>query len=149
MHCALCTVLHDAQGYYYYLREGDVGDPERYFIGGNDSLYRVKEYTGTWEDNEKHGSGILTYVNGDKLEGLFYHGQPHGLVQYQFFNGRTRYADYVRGERKNWMDIALERAREKAARLFKQLNSRAADEALLRELDSNTRLIKPPSKSKR
>ena len=45
------------QGTQIYVREGDMGDPKRLFIGGVQSLYRVQAYTGAWEDDKKEGTG--------------------------------------------------------------------------------------------
>jgi hypothetical protein len=45
------------QGTQLYAREGDMGDPQRLFIGGVGSLYRVKAYEGKWEDDRKQGPG--------------------------------------------------------------------------------------------
>ena len=95
-------------------------------------------------DNDKEGKGTLTYVNGDKIVGSFMHGQAHGNVEYKFANGKSRYAVYCRGSRSHWFDKALEKAHAKALRAMQWLEASAREEALLRELDTNTRLIKAP-----
>ena len=40
-----------------YLRMGDIGDSERMFIGGVDSLYREASYEGQWCEGEREGHG--------------------------------------------------------------------------------------------
>ena len=37
----------------YYIKEGELGDSERLFIGGVGSLYRTMSYNGSWEDDAK------------------------------------------------------------------------------------------------
>ena len=112
------------EGHYYYLRDGDIGDLKRHAIGGKDSMYRVKEYSGGWEENTRYGEGIITYVNGDKVEGTFVKGQPHGVCQYHFAGTdekkpRMRYAEYCRGERVKFMDQALQAAKDRVLRTMK------------------------------
>ena len=38
--------MRHGDGHQYYLREGDVGEHHRYYIGGKHSLYRIAEYKG-------------------------------------------------------------------------------------------------------
>ncbi len=64
-----------------------MGDADRLLIGGQDSLYRIKEYDGSWVDGVREGLGIVTYVNNDKIEGGFVHGQPHGLRPFSAHHG--------------------------------------------------------------
>ena len=98
-----------------YFKEGELGDAKRLYIGGVGSLYRTFKYSGNWEHNERNGTGVLTYANGDTLQGNFLHGQPHGVLLYTFHskakkNGRgqlvarRRGARYERGERVEWLD---------------------------------------------
>lgn len=35
-----------------------MGDPKRLYIGGVHSLYRVKSYSGAWEDDRQQGIGV-------------------------------------------------------------------------------------------
>lgn len=89
-----------------------MGEPKRMFIGGKGSLYRIKEYIGMWEDDEKHGMGILTYFNGDKIEGTMWKGQPNGVVQYHFATTKKiRYAHYEQGLRVKWMDAKVRKVK--------------------------------------
>jgi hypothetical protein len=39
-----------------------MGDPKRLFIGGNGSLYRIKSYEGTWENDVQNGKGRLLFT---------------------------------------------------------------------------------------
>lgn len=111
----LVFVANYCQGEMYYLKEGEIGDAKRMCIGGVGSLYRAMKYSGNWEHNERNGTGMLTYCNGDTLQGNFLHGQPHGVLLYTFHstaksNGRgkliarTRGARFERGERIEWID---------------------------------------------
>lgn len=98
------------KGNQYYLRDGDAGDSQRLFIGGIGSLYRIQSYTGQWEGNVRHGFGEVTYVNGDKIEGVFCQGQPSGICQITFgATGRVRYARFERGLRVLWLDDAIQK----------------------------------------
>ena len=72
------------QGTQYYLRDGEEGEGSRLYIGGIDSLYRMRTYSGSWLDGEREGLGVMTYINGDAIEGNFRKGQPHGTVLYRF-----------------------------------------------------------------
>jgi len=36
------------------------------------------EYEGDWVNNQKHGRGVLNYVNGDKYDGEWRHDQKLG-----------------------------------------------------------------------
>lgn len=88
----------------YYLKHGERGDPERLMIGGVDSLYRIESYQGTWENNIKDGQGIMTYTNGDTLEGDFINGQPEGQFMCMFKkSGRTKFVKFQRGYRVEWV----------------------------------------------
>lgn len=85
-----------------YLREGEAGDPERLWIGGVGSLYRIGQYSGEWWEDHKHGTGKCTYVNGDSIEGTFRMGRAEGIVKYTFASGKVRQAMYHAGRRVNW-----------------------------------------------
>lgn len=94
------------QGEQYFVRNGESGDSDRLNIGGVDFLYRVSTYKGTYEDDIREGLGLLTYTNGDTLEGNFSKGQPHGTMIYQFAtSGKIRLAKYVRGDRMEWIEM--------------------------------------------
>ena len=49
----------EGRGTQSYVREGDMGDPRRLFIGGVHSLYRVQAYSGAWEDDKQQGQGTV------------------------------------------------------------------------------------------
>ena len=72
------------KGTQFYLRDGEEGEPSRLYIGGFNSLYRIRTYTGAWVDGEREGPGAITYVNGDVVEGTFRRGQLHGTATYTF-----------------------------------------------------------------
>ena len=99
----------------------------------------MKEYDGMWEDGVREGLGMLTYINNDKIEGGFRCGQPHGVVQYHFAStgvyrtARTRYAMYHQGERKNWLDNNIERAKSKMLKAMQWAVKIEAENALLTE----------------
>ena len=71
-------------GYYYYLREGDEGDADRFYSGGRGSLYRIMEYEGAWVHGAREGLGKVTWVNRDTIEGPFRGGHPHGVCLYTY-----------------------------------------------------------------
>lgn len=74
------------------------------FIGGLNSLYRMKSYKGEYIDDVREGNGIMTYTNGDTIDGSFVRGLPHGTMVYTFAStGKTRIAKYERGKRSNWV----------------------------------------------
>jgi hypothetical protein len=76
------------------------------YIGGVDCLYRIKSYKGQYVEDKRQGNGIITYPNGDTLEGHYENGQPHGtMVQTFVQTGRVRMAKFVRGERVEWVQI--------------------------------------------
>ena len=99
----------------------------------------MKEYDGLWEDGEREGLGMLTYVNNDKIEGGFRRGQPHGVVQYHFAStgpsrpARTRYALYHQGERRQWLDNNIERAKGKILKAMQWAVQADAEKTLLAE----------------
>ena len=94
----------------YYLKHGEKGDPERLFIGGVGSLYRIESYQGTWVDNAKEGLGIMTYTNGDTLEGDFVAGQPEGRFMCMFKrSGRTKFIKFERGYRVEWISSLFDK----------------------------------------
>jgi hypothetical protein len=35
------------------------------------------------------GSGVMVYANGDRYQGSFHEGNPHGLGRMEFSNDRT------------------------------------------------------------
>lgn len=74
------TGKRHGKGTQSYLKEGELGDSERMFIGGVDSLYRIAQYTGVWDKDSRTGVGEVVYTNGDKIRGPFLNGQPHGEV---------------------------------------------------------------------
>ena len=55
----------------------------------------------------REGLGVMTYANGDTLEGMFRSGQPHGRMVYTFVStgGRVRMAQYERGTRLHWIEV--------------------------------------------
>jgi hypothetical protein len=114
-----------------YLREGDKGDLARQCIGGRHSMYRVDFYEGNWVDNERHGAGTVTYINGDTVSGNFVNGTVDGFAEYTFVSGgkrRRRMVRYVRGERKEWMAAGAKAAKEASSFLIK-LRGQIATEA--------------------
>jgi len=93
------------KGRQFFLREGEIGDPYRLFIGGKGSLYRLKEFVGCWDDDVRQGIGKAVYSNGDILEGPFVNGQPHGNLKYTFaVSHKKRWAEYNHGKRVKWLE---------------------------------------------
>ena len=80
----MSTPVTPGQGTQHYLRDGEEGEVSRLYIGGIDSLYRMRSYHGSWVDGVREGVGVMTYINGDAIEGPFRKGQPHGKVLYRF-----------------------------------------------------------------
>jgi len=48
-------------------------------------LYRSRSYAGDWEDNERTGKGLLTMIDGMRLEGSFEKGVLNGEASCGFF----------------------------------------------------------------
>jgi hypothetical protein len=89
------------QGEMHYLKEGELGDEQRLCVGGVGSLYRAASYRGAWVDDVRTGHGVLTYTNGDTLEGHFLHGQPHGVLLYTFHSTANSRAAAAAKKKKN------------------------------------------------
>jgi hypothetical protein len=90
----------------FFIREGELGDPDRYFIGGVDSLYRMKQYKGEFNEDKREGQGVLTYTNDDSIEGNFVNGQPHGTMLYCFAStGKKDLAIYDKGYRVKFIEM--------------------------------------------
>lgn len=53
------------------------------------SLDAGATYQGQWQDEQKHGGGILTLANGSRYEGQFQNDQKHGHGKYTYSNGST------------------------------------------------------------
>ena len=56
-----------------------------------EGVYTYKDgrrYTGSWQDNKRHGSGTLTFPNGDKYVGDFAEGVFNGQGTYTLSNGQ-------------------------------------------------------------
>jgi hypothetical protein len=84
----------------------------------------MKLYKGEYIDDVRHGNGIMTYTNGDTLDGNFRYGLPHGTMVYTFAaSGKTRIAKYLNGYRSEWV--------------VTRMNSRASSRAVSR---SNSRV---------
>lgn len=76
------------------------------FIGGLDSLYRIKEYTGEWIEGEREGIGEVTYTNNDILRGYFVHGQAHGdMIFISGATGQPFATVYNNGNRTEWKGV--------------------------------------------
>ncbi len=101
------------------------------FIGGLCSLYRMKSYKGEYVDDVRQGNGILTYTNGDTLDGNFRYGLPHGTMVYTFAaTGKTRIAKYVNGYRTEWVVTRMNS--RASSRAPSRSNSRAPSRAASR-----------------
>lgn len=66
----------------------------------------------------RDGLGVMTYANGDTLEGLFRSGQPHGTMVYTFVSsgGRVRLAKFERGIRLQWIEVKKAKGKKKKSR---------------------------------
>lgn len=145
--------LKHGKGEQYFMREGELGDTARQCIGGVGSMYRMKLFKGDYDENIRHGQGILTYTNSDTLEGKFIKGQPHGMMLYTFAStGKLRLALYVRGDRKEWIDQKLKEMKKDQQKKTKKsvLSSMSQDTMSLRtkSTDStmNRSVVSPSSK---
>lgn len=105
------------EGEFFFLRDGEIGDAKRLFIGGVDSLYRFKSYKGQYVNDERQGNGVAVYTNGDTLEGHFEKGQPHGTIVCTFYpSNRVRLAKYNRGQRVEWIELHTSHIKAKTKR---------------------------------
>ena len=89
-----------------FIKDGELGDAHNMFIGGVDSLYRIKSYKGEFVDDVREGNGVITYTNGDSIEGYFHHGLAHGTMVYTFAkDASTKVAQYRNGYRIKWVEV--------------------------------------------
>lgn len=96
------------QGEEYFIKDGEMGDSNNLFIGGLGSLYRMKYYKGEYQHGVREGAGLLTYTNGDTIDGVFKNGHAHGTVLYTFATtGKTRLAKYENSYRVEWISTKL------------------------------------------
>jgi hypothetical protein len=94
------------QGEQVFIKDGELGDANNLYIGGVDSLYRMLSYSGEYHDDVREGNGIMTYANGDTVDGNFLFGLPHGTMVYTFCKtGKTRVAKYRNGYRLGWTEV--------------------------------------------
>lgn len=71
-------------------------------------MYRIKIYKGQFVHDEREGEGMVIYPNGDTMQGHFQKGQPHGTMVFTFAKSkRVSIAKYVRGERKEWVELKI------------------------------------------
>lgn len=56
-------------------RDGPNGSYTYYTDGSKRDM--SERYIGDWENNKKHGLGLMTFTNGDKYEGFWGHGNMH------------------------------------------------------------------------
>ena len=81
-------------------------------------------YEGEWDDDERHGHGILYHENGDMFEGTFRLGNLHGPVTITWKKGgRVRKAIYQFGMRKRWVSAREAAADSHIAELLQQEHS--------------------------
>ncbi len=83
-----------------------LGDEEQAFVKrqrNKDSLYKPVQYEGQFDNDKRHGKGVLTLMNRDKLYGSFHQGYVDGFVKYVAASGEVKYAQYKRGQRETWL----------------------------------------------
>lgn len=116
-------------------------------------MYRIVRYEGVFDRGVRHGSGVVTFENGDRVCGTFERGFVHGVARYVFFRVRRRssnqhgggdtteegkserMAEYDRGRRVRWLSDEeeaaihaleeVEQLEQDAARRFEQQVVRA------------------------
>ena len=78
-----------------------------------------------YANDKRHGKGMLTLLNGDRLLGAFRQGLLDGLVKYVTAKGDTKYAQYKHGHRQMWLHgkdlqraLGREAAKHTAAGVF-------------------------------
>ncbi|GMF21452.1 unnamed protein product [Phytophthora fragariaefolia] len=96
--------------------------------GGPIGLYGVVQYVGEFVKNVRHGEGELLYTNGYHLRGHFVNGFVDGVACYIFGgqgeSARWRFGEFVRGERKRWLE------KDEEAIILQQKKDKEATEAL-------------------
>jgi hypothetical protein len=123
----------------FYMRDGEMGDIERHCIGGVDSMYRMKSFKGEFEEDIRHGRGILTYTNEDRLEGNFIRGQAHGVMLYYFAStGKMNIAEYKNGYRVKWSET--NRSRNSSRKNLRKQNSNKSVASLKKSSSSKSGL---------
>lgn len=70
---------------------------------GNGKLYDTDSsliYDGEFNNNMKHGNGVLYYKNGDRYEGQFYNNQVQGEGVYYWKGGNMKWkGDFINGKK--------------------------------------------------
>lgn len=98
-------------------------------------MYRYKDggvYEGEWQDNKKHGRGLLKYANGSVYEGEFKNGVADGKGTMKWKAG-TEYA--VNPSRnKNAIDTELLKAHQQDLRLIQLAQHRWPGHLLRQQL---------------
>ncbi|OQS04793.1 radial spoke protein 1 [Thraustotheca clavata] len=92
------------QGEAQYIPLAERGNEKRNFISGKDALYRMDKYIGQFENDIRHGHGILYYSNGESIEGNFVNGHIDGVAIYTYTTKKTRQGRWYRGTRMAWED---------------------------------------------
>ena len=54
-----------------------------------------ERYEGYWANDKAHGTGTLTYSQGDKYKGEWFEGQKHGEVNHDSFFLSPRMTEYL------------------------------------------------------
>lgn len=90
-----------------------------------DSLFKPTQHEGQYANDKRHGKGMLTLMNGDRLLGNFRQGYIDGFVKYVTTQGETKYGQYTNGQRQSWLHgkqlqavLGKEAAKSKAADVF-------------------------------
>ena len=61
--------------------------------------------SGEWTDDERHGRGKYTYVNGDVYDGEWRHGRRHGSGTYTYSSTTTGGGSHYYGQWKNGRQV--------------------------------------------
>ena len=79
------------------------------YIFADDNVWSVKTYEGFYKDDDMHGFGKLTWLDGGHYEGDFFNNDPHGYGVHEYASGNRYEGHYLNGRphgegRYTWKD---------------------------------------------
>jgi len=86
-----------------YCTNGDIymghwQDGQRYGIGAQIYAWKLEKFEGEWVNDQWHGNGRLTRVDGSFIEGTFKEGRLHGVCKLITADGVTVESAWMEGK---------------------------------------------------